>query len=220
MAHGPLVREVPRKEFAPALKRILKSRTPNRAVFTPIPENRQSTMDITHEDYYPGVRAVDEIGETIPSEPATLEDFEARIQKARLILARAATKMTDAQYRNSVNYLNTIERAVRDMMKGFKGYHITALRTWLNPPGGSGSGSVRPHTDNPKGNGRGIILTKTFRGPSTTYYTSNRGAPQETPDEMMCGHIADSRGAVHSSPEYKGRARNTLVLRLEKVWGM
>ena len=138
--------------------------------------------------------------------------FAAYIQQKRVEAASVSQKRW---YQERINFLNSVERVVVDIVRQFRGYTVTDVHAYHTVRGGHNRGVFNFHADH-TGSDQYLTVVATACGPSTVYCKKNEFDEDEIflPNEALVAHT----GAVrHRSPiPEKNSVRLAIVVEMKK----
>ncbi len=209
----PIVEQVSRDEFAKRLREVPYSNAPHRALIT---------KDESHRHAYVPQPFYHENSSPIVGLCRSFNSYHSFIETAQDLREYYTEKWKQGKLSNSmhgsyVNAINTFESAILSMMKGFEDWEISTITIRSNVEGERWQRlKPREHKDFGDLNGKvTVTIINTLWGPSTEFVNEKTGDVTVVPNESLTGHLAHrDNGALHKTPEYKGKRRYAIVLLL------
>jgi hypothetical protein len=205
------LRFVRREHFAQEAKKLARTPYSTHAVYT---DSGPSAFHNTNFD-----RALLTLGDSILKfeyDSVPIGEFFKAIENKRVEALNFLVKRMISReiYDHCLDFLNSLEREVRSMLKGFEGYRAVALAVRAHNPESRNSNLANyTHTDPRIKRRNTLYLTRTVVGGSTVY--TEDGKEYAPANGMLCAHAGD--GASHRSVshiESDRQVRLTIVLGL------
>lgn len=196
------------KDFARRAKQLVSDRTQG-AIYTKFTPSRPQEVTIHGDD-------IQRVGYDYSDHKKYSLDrrmdasFAGYIQQER---EGATHPSREKSHRERVNFLNSVERVVVDIVQQFRGYTVMDVHVYHTVKGKHKRGVFNFHPDH-TGSDDYLTIVATAGGPSTVYCAQNELDEIILPDEALVAHT----GAVkHRSPVPKDNSvRLAIVIEMKK----